>query len=235
MSIIKSLYEKGTISEDEVISHLHGAAKRKLDGIKLVVDCKLNAHQMEFLRMLVEWLAKYKEHLTEIEKKIEVKAYQFNDVIEIVCTTPCIERTSAIIIISEIGAELTKFKTAGHLCSWAGMCPGNNESAGKKKSTKVNKGNNFIKNVLCQCSWAITRHRKSFLHNWYWKIKQRRGCKKAIVALGRKLLTIIYNLITKKELFNEEHYNNTMQKQEELRKKRLMFEARKLGFELIKA
>jgi len=89
---------------------------------------------------------------------------------------------------------MTRFKTAEHICSWAGLSPGNNESVGKK-STRITHGNTYIKRILCEVALSITRMRNTYLSNWYWKVKQRRGGKKAVVALARKLLVIIYNLL----------------------------------------
>ena len=95
------------------------------------------------------------------------------------------------------------FKTAEHICSWAGLCPGNNESAGKRKSTSVTKGNPYIKSMLCEIAWVIAGKRNTYLSAWYWRIKQKKGAKKAIVALARKLLAIIYTMLKQGTLFDE--------------------------------
>lgn len=130
---------------------------------------------------------------------------------------------------------MSMFKSAEQLCAWAGMCPGNNESAGKKYSTKVLKSNPYIKNVLCQCAWAATRKRNSYFSNWYWKLKQRRGAKKAVMALGRKMLTVIYALLTTGVLYDESSFDRIKEKQDDLRKKRIISEAKKYGLQLIQA
>lgn len=98
---------------------------------------------------------------------------------------------------------MSHFKNAEHICSWAGLCPGNNESAGKRKSTSITKGNPYIKSILCEIAWIITGKRNTYLSAWYWRIKQKKGAKKAIVALARKLLVIIYTILKQGTLFDE--------------------------------
>ena len=90
-----------------------------------------------------------------------------------------------------------------HYCSWADLCPGNHESAGKRKSTSITKGNPYIKSMLCEIAWVIAGKRNTYLSAWYWRIKQKKGAKKAIVALARKLLVIIYTMLKQGTMFDE--------------------------------
>lgn len=103
----------------------------------------------------------------------------------------------------------------------------------EKKSTRVTKGNTYIKRILCEVAWCITRIRDSYLATWYWKVKQRRGGKKAIVALGRKLLVIIYNMLKNNTDYDEKVFDEVRRKQEIIRVKRLINEAKKFGLEVI--
>lgn len=233
LSIIRHLCRNGYISPDEVIGHLRGTLKNKVEDIKMAVNGKMSEYQREFLDMLVGWYEKHIEQIAFIEEKINRISLKFESAITLVDSIPCIERMSAIIILSEIGVNLSMFESAGHLCAWAGMSSGNNESAGKKYSTKVLKGNPYIKNVLCQCAWAATRQRNSYFSSWYWKVKQRRAAKKAIVALGRKMLTVIYALLTTGTLYDESSFDRIKEKQDELRKNRIIAEAKKYGLQLI--
>jgi transposase len=93
-------------------------------------------------------------------------------------------------------------------------------------------GNPYIKSVLCEVAWSITRMRNSYLSKWFWKVKQRRGAKKAIIALARKILVIIYNLLKNKTFYDETIFDKTAQKLEKYKIKRLMSEARKLGLQI---
>lgn len=93
-------------------------------------------------------------------------------------TIPAVQRRASEIIISEPGVDISMFPTAGHLCKWAGLCPGDNESAKKKKTMRITKGNPGIKSVMCQCAWAATLCKKFFLRDWFYRLRARRGTKK---------------------------------------------------------
>jgi transposase len=90
---------------------------------------------------------------------------------------------------------MSQFPTAQHLCSWAGLAPGNHESAGIKKKQRVTPGNNYLKTMMCEVTWVIASHKRWYLSTWYWRLKQWTDAKRAIVALARKLLVIIYTML----------------------------------------
>ena len=114
---------------------------------------------------------------------------------------------TAITIISEIGVDMNVFPTAKNLCSWAGLTPTNNESAGKKKSVRISKAGCYIKPLLVQCANAVvTSEKHPEFRNRYLRIKKRRGHKKAIIAICRMILTAIYHMFKTGEFYNSEHY-----------------------------
>ena len=110
------------------------------------------------------------------------------------------------------------------------MIPGCNESAGKKKSTRITHGNAYIKRILCEIAWTVTRQRGTYLANWYWKVKQRRGSKKAIIALARKLLIIIYTILRDNVPYNAQNCEEVRQKQLEKRSQNMIKELSKRGY-----
>ncbi len=120
-----------------------------------------------------------KKHLAEIETSLEEDMAPFALQVEQLNSIYGISTTASCAIIAEIGIDMKPFKTAEHICSWAGLCPGNNESAGKRKSTSVTKGNPYIKSMLCEIAWVIAGKRNTYLSAWYWRIKQKKGAKKA--------------------------------------------------------
>ena len=132
--------------------------------------------------------------------------------------------------IAEIGIDMEPFKTAEHICSWAGLCPGNNESAGKRKSASVTKGNPYIKSMLCEIAWVIAGKRNTYLSAWYWRIKQKKGAKKAIVALARKLLVIIYTMLKQGTLFDESCFETRRKNCEQKQLSRYIRELEKHGY-----
>ena len=131
-AIINHIAEHGSITAEEVESYVKTRARNKLQEIKLSVNGRMNRHQREFLRLLLKHLDETYEHLGEIEKNINSELEKFKRQIEQLDSIPGIDKTAAAAIIAEIGIDMSKFKTAEHICSWAGLSPGNNESAGKK-------------------------------------------------------------------------------------------------------
>lgn len=121
-----------------------------------------------------------------------------------------ISSLSAILIISEIGVDMTVWDNARQLCSWAGLAPYNNESAGKKKLTRITKAGQYLKSLLVQCALAAVRDRKSYFGIKYGRIKKRRGHKKAIIAIARMMLICIYHMILTGESFHPSDYDELM-------------------------
>jgi transposase len=122
-------------------------------------------------------------------------------------TVPGIQLFSAITIIAEIGVDMSVFPTAKHLCSWAGLVPQNNESAGKKKTTRITRAGAYIKPLLVQCALAACKSDKyTEVKSRFLALKKRRGHKKAIIAICRMLLTAIYAMLKKSETYNPNLY-----------------------------
>lgn len=136
----------------------------------------------------------------EIDRIINLEYKQY---VDLAMTVPGISETSAKIIVSEIGIDMSHFSTSKKLCNWAGLTPQNNESAGKKKSTRVSRAGVYLKPTLIQCAnAAIKSNKQPYFKNKYNKIKKRRGHKKAILAIARMMLTCIYKMFQTGEIFN---------------------------------
>jgi transposase len=114
---------------------------------------------------------------------------------DVLKTIPGVSDTTAQTILAEIGVDMGRFPTAGHLISWAGLCPGMHESAGKRKSTRVRNGAPWLKTVLVQAAWAATRTKDTYLRAQYLRLRARRGPKKAILAVAASILTAAYHML----------------------------------------
>lgn len=147
-----------------------------------------------------------------LESLILSTAEKYLPQLNLVMTAPGIQSFAAIGIISEIGVDMSVFPTSKHLCSWAGLTPQNNESAGKKKTTRISWAEAYIKPLLVQCAFCAIRA-KQFpeVRNRYLTLEKRRGHKKAIIAVARMLLTAIYNILKKNEPYNLELYRQANQ------------------------
>ena len=110
---------------------------------------------------------------------------------------PGIDVVASLLIMAEISNEpMRSFESAEKLCSWAGLVPRNDQSAGKIYSKKVLPGNKYLKSILCQCAWVAVKQRGNLFHKWYWTHQRKMGEKKAITAVSRKILTVIYKLLS---------------------------------------
>jgi transposase len=191
-NIMRHLIAHGQIDKAGIEQCVKARARNRMDEILISVNGSLSAHQRGFLSMMLEYLEQIECHKKQVEASIDAEIEKNSKALSLLCSIPGIDVTSASAIIAEIGTDLSAFPSSEHLCSWAGLAPGNNESAGKRKSARIGKGNNYLKSMLCEISWVICGKRKLYLSGWYWRIKQRKGAKRAVVALARKLLSIIY-------------------------------------------
>jgi transposase len=145
----------------------------------------------QHLRMVEE----LERRVAEFDGRIEQALAPFRGELERLTAIPGISRKSAEILLAEIGADMSRFPTAGHLLSWAGLCPRLDESAGRVRSTRVRKGAPWLKPVLVQCAWAAARTRSSYLQAQFLRLKSRRGAKKAAVAVAASILTAAYHVL----------------------------------------
>lgn len=161
-------------------------------------------------RFLLELHLKQWDSLDETIRKIDLEIDQriartdtkargsqvpFRALIELVSTVPGISVVAAPAILSEIGPDMSRFPTAGHLVAWAGLCPGQNESAGKRKSSRLRKGAPWLKTMLVQCAWAAKRKKDSYYRAQFFRLQSRRGPQKAICAVAASILTAIYHIL----------------------------------------
>ena len=180
------------------------------EKIQAAVDGEICAEQAEKLRIIRSHMASLTECKANLESAILNVAEKFLPQINLVSTVPGIKDFSAVAIIGEIGADMSVFETSRHLCSWAGLTPQNDQSAGKKKTTRISRAGQYIKPLLVQCALAAVKSKKNpEISNRYNAIKKRRGHKKAIIAIARMLLTAIYNILKKNEPYNAELYRKS--------------------------
>ena len=233
--LIGKLCKKGKLTALDVQGCLHGTLRAKLDEVQQAVAGRLSAHDRLFLTNLVKVMEHCRKEIEEAEWHITVYAQKYEPTLQLLETIPALQRRASTIIVSELGVDFSMFPTAGHLCKWAGLCPGDNESAKKKKTMRITKGNPRIKSVMVQCAWAATRCKNFFLRDWFYRLRARRGTKKALIAVARKLLAMVWHILTTGEIYEETRYEKTKKNQEDRRKQRLKTEAAKLGFKLVPA
>jgi transposase len=183
------------------------------------------------------------EAIAEIDQQVdaaiakmdaEVAAAQatFRTLITLLCTIPGIGELAAKTILAEIGTDMGRFPTAGHLLAWAGMCPGQNESAGKRKSSRLRKGSPWLKTLMVQCGWAASRKKDSYYKAQFNRLRGRHGAKKAICAVAASMLTAIYHMLKDGTEHHDLGANHFDRRSTEIKAKRLAAQIKKLGFEV---
>lgn len=232
-NIIRHLIEHGSITREALDKCLKTKTRNRIDEILVALNGTLSAHQRGFLRIIFGHLEQIETHKNVVENEISVEVMRHSEALSLLCSIPGIDVTAAASIIAEIGTDMSAFPDAQHICSWAGLSPGNNESAGKRKSAHINKGNPYIKAMLCEVAWVISSHREMYLSGWYWRVKQRKGAKRATIALARKLLALIYTMLKTGTPYNEDCFEERRKQCERKRASRIANELERLGYHVI--
>ena len=194
----------------DVRPYLTKGLKASPEEIQAAVDGAMCANQAEKLRIIRSHMDSLALCKANLQSEILSIAEKFLPQINLVSTVPGVQSFAAVAIIGEIGADMSVFETSRHLCSWAGLTPQNDQSAGKKKTTRITRAGAYIKPLLVQCALAAIKSNKHpEVRNRYSAIKKRRGHKKAIIAIARMLLTAIYNILKKEEPYNSELYRQS--------------------------
>jgi transposase len=156
---------------------------------------KVTAHHRFLLSQHLRMIEHLEQTVTVFESQIEASLEPFRAALEQLVTIPGVSTTAAHVIIAEVGVDMSRFATAGHLRSWAGLCPQLHESAGKVMSRRLRHGAPWLKTVLVQCAWAATRNKKNYFYAQFVRLRARRGPKKAIMAVAASILTTAYYLL----------------------------------------
>lgn len=210
-NILDKILENPLDTSFDIEPLIHASMKAKLSELELAIDGYITPEQAGKLKVIKEHCKDLESRKAELEKLILALANPYQQELDLILTAPSFKNIfSAIGIISEIGVNMEAFPSAKHLCSWAGLTPTNNESAGKKKSVRVSKAGCYIKPLLVQCATAVVKSEKHpEIRNRYLRLKKRRGHKKAIIAIARMLLTALYNILKKKEPYNADLYRKS--------------------------
>ena len=183
------------LNEAEVAGKLHSNVKTPLAEIAAAMDGITSPLQRRLMRSVPDHIDDMTRRIGDIDKIIKDYLTEYEDAIKMPDEIPGIGRAAAETILAETGLDMHRFPSAAHLCSWAGVAPGNNESAGKRKSGKTTKGNKTLKNMLNQCAKAITKSKNTFFYAQYQRLIVRRGKNRASSAAAHSMLIAIYHML----------------------------------------
>jgi transposase len=177
--------------------------RAKIGDLRQAVPGRFNAHHARMVKELLAHIDYLQASTTRLDEQIDVMMIPFVPARDRLDTIPGIAKRTAEIIIAEIGIDMTQFATPGHLASWAGLCPGNNESAGKHHATTTRSGNPWLTSALVEAAWSASRTKGCYLGVRFWRIAKRRGQQRALIAIAHTILVICWHLIHDETTFDE--------------------------------
>jgi transposase len=178
--------------------------RSKIPQLRLALRGRVSAHHRFLLKLLLEEVEQHEAWIARITERItEVMSAPFTEAVRCLASIPGIDERAAENILAEIGTDMKPFASDGKLSSWAGVCSGNHESAGKRQSGRTTKGNRWLRATLVQVAWAASRTKKTYLSAYYRRLASRRGKKRALVALAHTILVIVYHVLREGTTYRE--------------------------------
>lgn len=170
-----------------------GTLRNKIPQLKLALEGNINEHHRFLLRQWLDMLDFLDRKIVVLDQQIVEKGRPFDPTLQAWMQVPGLRRVNAYSLLAEIGADMKQFSTAGHLASWAAVCPGNRESGGKQTSGKTCQGNPWLRRTLCEAAWAASRTKNSYFRSLYQRKVRTRGKNRALIAVAHSLLVTVYS------------------------------------------
>jgi len=186
---------KGTTDATVLADLAQGKLRKKLPELRRALEGRFRPHHAFLIEQIFAKIDFLDETIQRLTAELDRRLGPFEPMLVALDTIPGVDRKTATIIVAETGGDMRRFPSAAHLCSWAAMCPGQNESAGKRRSGKTRKGNRYLRAALIQSALAATRKKNSALQARYHRVKRHGGHKKAVVAVGHQMLEIAYYIM----------------------------------------
>lgn len=195
MAMLKALV-RGDATPAEMAQLAKKRLRQKLGELELALEGKVEEHHRFVLEIQLSRLEEVDTHITKLDGRIDSKLAPYREHHVRLAQIPGVDRVLAAVMIAELGTDMTVFKSAGHLAAWAGVCPGNNESAGKKKKGTARKGNVHLMTALVEAAHGASRKKDSYFKDKFFRLKARRGYLRAAVAIAHKILKAVYVMLS---------------------------------------
>lgn len=230
--IIDMLCEGIQLTLDDIVSIRHKRCHHSAEEMLEACTGYMNGHKIYMLRKIRACNRQLTLGISEMDRHIREILTPYSSVVERLSEIPGVRDRTCEELIAEIGLDMGNFPTSAHLCSWAGMCPGNNESAGKKKSGRTSHGDKHVRATLVEAAWAASRTKGTFFMERFNRLAPRKGNKKALIAVGHSLLKCIYYVLSTGGSYKELGDSYVPDKKEKRRMEYLKGELRKLGYDV---
>jgi transposase len=193
----------GEVDPEKLAGMARAKLRNKIPELRLALRGRFEERHRFQVKELLDQLHFLDTRIGEFGQQIEQRSRPFGEKIARLMTIPGVDEITASSVLAEIGDNMAQFPSAGHLASWAGLCPGNNESAGKHYSGKTRKGNAWPRRVLCQAAWAASHTKDTYLGALYRRLASKKGKQRAIVAVGHSILVAAYYMLSRNQDYQE--------------------------------
>ncbi len=190
---------EGTTDAAVLADLARGLLRKKLPQLQEALEGRVQAHHRTLLRHILAHIDFLEERLTQLQEDIDTDLSPYQEAMELLQSIPGVQATAAATIVAEIGTDMSRFPSAKHLASWAGVCPGNWQSGGKRFSGAITHGSPYLRAMLAEVVWVISHTKDNYLSAQYDHLARRLGKKKAVVAVSHSLLVVAYHILRTKQ------------------------------------
>jgi len=200
--MLRALIE-GKANPKEMAELAKKQLRKKIPELELALEGRVEEHHRFLLKVQLDRLESVEKDLDVLEQRMQQKLEPYTAQLALLDEIPGVDWTLAAVIIAELGVDMSVFDNVSQLASWAGVCPGNNESAGKRKSSRIPKGNVYLKSALVEAANSAAKAKGTYLRDKFYRLKARRGYKRAAVAIAHKILIAIYHMLSQQVSYND--------------------------------
>jgi transposase len=222
----------GESDPDKLAELAHRKIKATPQALRAALHGRVSDHHRFLLRLHLRQIDALSALIGDIDQEVDTHLAPFRTAVEQLITVPGIKALAAASILGEIGIDMSPFPSDGHLLSWAGLCPGNNESAGKRRSSRMKKSGNWLKTMMIQCAWAAARTKGCYFQAQFHRLRARLGPKKAVCAVAASMLTAVYHMLKDGTAYQDLGPDHFDRRSKQAKTNRLVKQLTSLGYEV---
>src|SRR5262245_17324877 len=231
--MLHALVDKESIDVEQVAGLAHWSLEPKMEALKKALEGRLTIHHRFMIEISLGHMDYIEKQILRLDEQITKHLVPYQKEYELLQTIPGIGETGAAVILAEIGPDMSQFPDDNHLASWTGVCPGNNESGGKKFSSATRNGNPHLMSNMVESAWAATRKKNCHFKSKYYSVRARRGSKRAVVAVAHDLVRTVFFVLQSGQPYREPMPTPLLEHQRLTKAQRLCARLRNMGFDVM--